>query len=69
MIYKRGIEKLNKSEIKKVASEVSVRLFSDRLNNLTSFLFAKLLLHPPVVLKRSATEVVSRISWRLQVVR
>ena len=57
MIYKREIEKLNKSEIKEVASEVSVRLFSDWLNNLTSFLFAKLLLHPPVVLNRSATEV------------
>ena len=69
MNYKREIEKLNKSEIKEVASEVSVRLFSDWLNNLTSFLFAKLLLHPPVVLNRSATEVVSRISWRLQVVR
>ena len=64
MIYQREIEKLNKSEIKEVASEVSVRLFSDWLNNLTSFL---LLLHPPVVLNRSATEVVSRISWRLQV--
>ena len=31
-------EKLNKSEIKEVASEVSVRLFFDWLNNLTSFL-------------------------------
>ena len=54
--YKWENKKLNKSEIKEVASEVSVRLFSDWLNNLTSFSFAMLLLHPSVVWNRSATE-------------
>ena len=51
--WKKG--KLNKSDIKKVASKVSVILFFDWLINIVSFI-AELLLHPSVVWNRSATE-------------